>query len=147
MQKKVKVLSRKELFDEPILAQIKIDKDADFLPATSFVEAGEEVNIRERYVLCRSIPGGYFKIFLYGAKADDLGKRFTAELTFWKRITDGNRHNKIYYANAEIRRNKKTNVRLAIRDNIEQMMAGLPVIKMTFNGNHPSFIGFTEKRR
>ncbi|MEA3463835.1 MAG: hypothetical protein U9R14_02055 [Patescibacteria group bacterium] len=149
MQKEVEVLDRKELFNEPILAQIKIDKDADFLPSTSFVDkAGKEVNVRKRYVLYRSIPGGYFKIFLYGAKAYDLGKKLTVKLTFHKKLTTGDPpHNKVYYFDAEVRRDNKTDIRLAIHSSMGLMMTNLPVIRITFNGNRPFFIGFTSKKR
>ncbi|MBA3047114.1 hypothetical protein KKC83_00930 [Patescibacteria group bacterium] len=149
-KQKCEVIDRKKIFENPILALFKIDKNPTFLSETSFTNnLGKKITIPKRLICVRNIPGGYVMINVYGARPDDAGKKLPAKFTLWEKTIkslETSRLSKVYYFDAEITMGSKTNLSFAIRDTITTLESWAPCIKMTFNGKPPAYIGFAKRK-
>ncbi|MFH1288994.1 MAG: hypothetical protein ABII25_09925 [bacterium] len=148
-KQKCEVIGREKMFSQPVLATIKIDKNPTFFTETSFIDnSGKKITIPKRLVCIRNVPGGYIKLFVYGANPDDAGKTLTAKITFEKKLIKNQETGSlstICYGNVKIMKGAKAILSLAIRDTMKPMESWAPIIKMTFNGKPPTFIGFAKR--
>lgn len=117
----------------PILAQVKIDKDAQLHKAQNGIAAYWDCS--------KSVPGGFISLYVFGAAEDQRGKTVNALVEL--KTKEHRPGETVHYLRAQAVEGVKSDAILALSaiDQWQRMVIGLPIARVT-EKNRKFSIGF-----